>query len=161
MLLATMEELARLFQGQAGPFVICHANLHSNNLLRDQANHMFVIDWDDVMLAPRERDFIFVIEPSSHDNAPQDIPPFFKGYGQTEIDWIALTYYRCERVVQDLIECAQEVFFRDDLEEETRAASVQLFGELFAGDTMIEAAGRAAAYLPSGLSVYYQDAWNG
>lgn len=110
--LTSMEELARVLQGRSGPHVICHADLHPGNMLRDQTDHVFVIDWDDVMLAPKERDFLFVREAQVDGSALQDIPPFFQGYGQTEMDWIALTYYRCERVVQDLIECAQQVFFR-------------------------------------------------
>ncbi len=120
-------------------------------MLRDQADHMFVIDWDDVMLAPKERDFLFVREAQADGSALLDTPPFFQGYGQTEIDWIALTYYRCERVVQDLIECAQQVFFRKDLGDEIKADAVQLFGDIFAEGDEVDAACAAAAHLPSDL----------
>src|SRR6266567_1109704 len=106
----SLEKLAGVLQRQAGPYVICHADLHAANLLRDTPGHVFVIDWDEVMLAPKERDFIFVREPQA--------AAFWEGYGQTEIDWVALTYYLWERVVQDLIECTQDVCFRDDLGEE-------------------------------------------
>ena len=101
---------------------------------------MFVIDWDEVMLAPKERDFIFVREPQAD--------AFWEGYGQREIDWVALTYYRWERVVQDLIECTQNVCFRDDLGEETRADIARLFHEMLAeeGGT-VDAAYAAAAHL--------------
>jgi spectinomycin phosphotransferase len=71
------------------------------------------------MLAPNERDFIFVREPQAE--------AFFQGYGQAAIDWVAVTYYRWERVVQDLIENAQNVCFRDDLSEESKAAIAQAF----------------------------------
>src|SRR5207244_8410678 len=67
---------------RAGPYVICHADLHAANLLRDPAGHVFVIDWDEVMLAPKERDFIFVRE--------QQAAAIREGYRQTEIDWFAL-----------------------------------------------------------------------
>ena len=101
---------------------------------------MFVIDWDEVMLAPKERDFIFVREPQA--------AAFWEGYGQREIDWVALTYYLWERVVQDLIVCAQDVCFRDDLGEETRADIAQLFHEIVLGrSSTINAAYAAAAYL--------------
>ena len=111
---------------------------------------MFVIDWDEVMLAPKERDFIFVREPQAD--------PFFQGYGQREIDWIALTYYRWERVVQDLIEYAQNVCFRDDWAEETRADAARLFHEYLAeGGNNIAAAYAAAAHLPRDLTVHTRD----
>ena len=77
----------------------------------------------------------------------------FQGYGVAEIDWIALTYYRYERVVQDLIACAQEVFFRDDLGEGTKADSVQLFHAILAEGGEIDAASQASAHLPFDLTI--------
>jgi spectinomycin phosphotransferase len=139
-----LEKLAGMLQRRSGPYVICHADLHPANLIRDSAGHVFVIDWDDVMLAPRERDFIFAMELSAD--------AFWEGYGQTEIDWIALTYYLWERVVQDVIECAKDVFFNDDLGEETRADVVRLFDEILMGhSSTINAAHAAAAHLPGDL----------
>jgi spectinomycin phosphotransferase len=148
----SLEQLAGVLQGRTFPYVICHADLHPANLIRDRAGHVFAIDWDDVMLAPKERDFIYVREPQADGSARQDTPPFFQGYGQTEIDWMALTYYRWERVVQDLIECAQNVFFRDDWGEDTKADAAQLFHYILAGGGDIDAAYAAAAHLPSDLA---------
>ncbi len=125
--ITSLEKLAEELQSRTLPYVICHADLHPANLLHDSLGHMFVIDWDEVMLAPKERDFLFVKVSSADSEVLPGTPAFFQGYGQTEIDWIALTYYRYERVLQDMIECAQEVFFRDDLGEETKADSVKLF----------------------------------
>lgn len=105
---SSLQKLAGVLQKQSGSFVFCHADLHPANLIRDNQGHVHVIDWDDVMLAPKERDFIFVREPQAD--------AFWEGYGQPEIDWVALTYYRWERVVQDVIACAQDMFFNDDLE---------------------------------------------
>lgn len=139
-----LEKLAVLLQGRSGPYVICHADLHPANLIRDHAGHVFVIDWNDVMLAPKERDFIFVRELQAD--------AFWEGYGQREIDWIALTYYLWERVVQDVIECAKDVFFNDDLGEETRADVVRLFDEILIGrSSTINAAYAAGAHLPGDL----------
>ncbi len=118
-----MEELAQLLQRQAEPLVICHADFHRNNVLRDSSGNIFLIDWDDVMLALKERDFIFVHETKTG----QEPSPFFQGYGETEINRDALMYYRCERVITDIIQNVIEVFFRDDLEEATRIEAVRLF----------------------------------
>ena len=71
-----------------------------------------------------------------------------EGYRQTEIDWVALTYYLWERVVQDVIECTQDVCFRDDLGEEIRADIARLFHKILADDqSTIDAAYAAAAHL--------------
>ena len=136
----SLEKLAGVLQRRAGPYVICHADLHAANLLRDHAGHVFVIDWDEVMLAPKERDFIFVREPQA--------AAFWEGYGRTEIDWVALTYYLWERVIQDVIVNAQDVCFREDLGEETKADIAQMFDEyLLEGGDNITAAYEASARL--------------
>jgi spectinomycin phosphotransferase len=108
---------------------------------------VFVIDWDEVMPAPKERDFIFLREPQAD--------AFWEGYGQRAIDWPALTYYRWERVVQDLIEYAGDVCFRDDLAEETKADLARRFDRCLAEDgDHISAAYAAAAHLPRDLTVH-------
>jgi spectinomycin phosphotransferase len=143
----SLEKLAEVLQERPFPYVICHADLHPANLLRDHVGHVFVIDWDDVMLAPKERDFIFVREPQAD--------AFWEGYGQAEIDWMALTYYCWERVVTDVIECARNVCFRDDLGEESRADEAQLFHETLAEEgSNMDAAYAAAAHLPRDLIVH-------
>jgi len=101
---------------------------------------VFVIDWDEVMLAPKERDFIFIRETQAD--------AFWEGYGQREIDWLLLSYYLWERVMQDVIVNAQDVCFRDDLGEETKADIAQMFDEyLLEGGDNIAAAYEASARL--------------
>lgn len=149
--LTMLESLAGVLRGRSGPYVLCHADLHPANVIRDHANCVFVIDWGDAMLALKERDFLFVGEPPADDSESGGAPPFFRGYGQVEIDWVALTYYRCERVVQDLIECAQCVCFRDDLGEESKADELRLFGDIFAAGDEVDAVWATAAHLPPDL----------
>lgn len=148
-----LEILGNKLQKRTLPYVICHADLHPANLLRDQLGRVFVIDWDEVMLAPKERDFLFVKVSSADSEALPGTPAFFQGYGVTEIDWMVLTYYRYERVIQDLIACTQEVFFRDDLGEETKADSAQLFRAILAEGGEIEAASQASHHLPTDLTL--------
>ena len=149
----SLEKLAGVLQSRTLPYVICHADLHPANLLRDHFGHVFVIDWDEVMLAPKERDFLFVKQSPTDSEALPGTPAFFQGYGAAEIDWIALTYYRYERVIQDLIACAQEVFSRDDLGEGTKADSVQLFQAILTEGGEIDAASQASAHLSPDLTI--------
>ena len=39
----SLEKLAGVLQRRAGPYVICHADLHAANLIRDHAGHVFVL----------------------------------------------------------------------------------------------------------------------
>jgi spectinomycin phosphotransferase len=152
--MSSLEKLAGLLQERSGPKVICHADLHPGNLLRDRAGHIFVVDWDDVMLAPKERDFIFVSDGQADGSTLQEIPPFFQGYGETEVDWVALTYYRCERIIQDVIVCAQNVLLREDLGEATRAVEAQLFDEVLAEGGEVDTARAAVGHLSSDLGFH-------
>jgi len=103
-----MEALATALRSSDVPLVICHADLHAANLLRDRPDHAYIIDWDDVMLAARERDFIFVEDPGVAGSSP-----FFEGYGLHELSWQALAYYRYERVVTDAIAYIEEAVILD------------------------------------------------
>ncbi len=157
MVVTSLEKLGEILQRQTFSYVICHADLHPANVIRDSVGHVFVVDWDEVMLAPKERDFLFVGEPPTDDSARVGVPPFFQGYGPTQINWMVLTYYRYERVVQDLIECAHDVFLRDDLGEATKADAAQLFHDILAEGGEINAAFTAAAHLPQDLTIHNRD----
>ena len=145
--LTSLEKLARVLQSRTLPYVICHGDLHARNLIRDQAGRVFVIDWDEVLLAPKERDFLFV--------RPPHAAAFYQGYGQAEIDWVALTYFLWERVVQDLIECTRNVWFRPEWGEASRLEAIQLLEVILAQDNVhIAAAYQASAHLPTDLTVH-------
>jgi spectinomycin phosphotransferase len=148
---SALETLAPVLQERSRQYVICHADLHPSNVIRDHAGGVFVIDWDDVMLAPKERDFLFVGDPAEDISAWEGGSPFFQGYGPAAIDWVAVTYYRCERVVTDVVAFGQEVYCRADLGEDVKADSAELFGMLFAAGKMVDWAQDAAAHLPADL----------
>jgi spectinomycin phosphotransferase len=140
----SLQKLAGVLQKRSESYVFCHADLHTRNLIRDAHGHVFVIDWDDVMLAPKERDFIFI--------RGLQAEAFWEGYEHPEIDWVALTYYRWERTVQDVIACAQDIFYNDELGEESKADIADLFHEIMVGDTStVHDVYAAEAHLPPGL----------
>ena len=80
-------------------------------------------------------------------------PAFFQGYGQVNIDWIALAHYSYERVTQDVIACAENVCLRDDLGEESRANEAQLFQDVLAQGGEIDAATHASTHLSPDLTI--------
>ena len=116
--------------------------------MTDEQCNVFIVDWDEVMMAPKERDFIFLNEGSFYGLAGDSITPFIQGYGHTEIDWLMLTYYKFERAIQDLIAYTEEVLFKDDSAGKKKKADVlQAFNELFEGGGEISAAYSAAKHL--------------
>jgi Phosphotransferase enzyme family len=91
------------------PYSICHADPHQGNLLLGKEGEVWLIDWDDVILAPRERDLMFVIGGVfGHPNEDQ-LRWFFEGYGEVRVDPARLAYYRCVRALEDVGAFAADV----------------------------------------------------
>jgi spectinomycin phosphotransferase len=95
-------------------FVVCHADIHAWNLLIDSDGSLFIVDWDTLILAPKERDLMFIgggtdaVWPSAREHAL-----FYQGYGATEIDMNALAYYRYERIVEDIAAYCEQILLTD------------------------------------------------
>ncbi|MBK9748175.1 MAG: hypothetical protein IPO91_15555 [Chloroflexi bacterium] len=102
---------------------------------------LFVVDWDQPVIAPKERDLMFisggrVITAVTE----QQEAAFFAGYGQTEIDREALIYYRAAWVVQDIGGFAEQVFLLPDLSVEAKRQAIHYFVGSFAPDSIAESA---------------------
>ena len=114
-LIRRAERFALVIQAQDPEFILCHADIHVGNLLIDENDELYIIDWDTLMFAPKERDLMFVgggLGGGGH--TPQDeISLFYQGYGQTNIDPIALSYYRCERIIEDISIFCRQIFLSD------------------------------------------------
>ncbi len=130
------ETLGRRLRANPPARVLCHSDIHTANLLLDPSGGLHIIDWDDPKLAPVERDLMFI--PGGVEGAW-----FTQGYGTVEINPLALAYYRCEWVVQEVGDDGQRVLSMPELGERTRAASVEDFIQLFAPGDVVAAAQEA------------------
>jgi spectinomycin phosphotransferase len=135
-IVARAEELGRALRGMQLDFVICHSDAHTANLLVDSAGDLALVDWDGVQLAPKERDLMFVA-------GDREAPLFFRGYGETALDPLALAYYAYEWVVQEIGDFGERVFFSSDGGDATRSESVRGFEALFQPGDVVEAAYRS------------------
>jgi len=101
-------------------------------VLLDANQQVWIVDWDETLLAPKERDLMFVVGGiSSELVGPREEELFFQGYGATTLDRLALAYYRYAWAVSDIGDFGAQVFFRPDLGQVTRRAAVKLFMGLF------------------------------
>ena len=88
--------------GSSG-FVPCHGDVHTYNVLVDEHGSLVVVDWDDIVMAPRERDLMFIVgSPIGMPRGTHELEQFFRGYGPVEIDPRRLAYYHAEWAVQDV-----------------------------------------------------------
>lgn len=95
--------LGEALRRREAPGVVCHNDAHLGNILT-APGRVWLIDWDDAVLAPPERDLLFVIDGifASALVTPAEQAAFFAGYGKVAVDPDRLTYYRCTRALEDL-----------------------------------------------------------
>jgi spectinomycin phosphotransferase len=126
------EDLGRRLARRAPGCVLCHADIHTGNVLLDADQRVWIVDWDETLLAPKERDLMFVVGGiSSELVGPREEELFFQGYGATTLDPLALAYYRYAWAVGDIGAYGAQVFLRPDLGEVTKRAAADLFKQLF------------------------------
>ena len=81
------------------PMVVTHHDA-PGNVLKDAAGRIYLVDWDDVMLAPRERDTWF------HLTTPRDRETFLPLYRRTfpnyAVDERMYAYYTLARYFEDI-----------------------------------------------------------
>ncbi len=113
------EQLAHELQNETLEFVLCHSDIHGGNILIDEADKAYIVDWDDPIMAPKERDLMFIGGGVGNIwNKPHEEKLFYEGYGKTEINTTALAYYRNERIVEDIAEYMKEVLFTNAKSED-------------------------------------------
>lgn len=114
-------------------FVACHADPHLGNLVLTAEGAPVLIDFDDAVLAPRERDLMFVLGGGVLADAaatPQQQNWFSAGYGPHTVDTDLITYYRGLRTLEDASEPAWAVLDPQNSTEERCTALDHVGGVL-------------------------------
>jgi spectinomycin phosphotransferase len=137
------EQLAKYLLSQSRRFVLCHGDNHPGNLLLPNSDPtgLYIVDWDNPLYAPCERDLAMIGGTSAWSRA-EDVGLFYRGYHgvkvnpldgsqpQAEIDPVGLRYYRCERIIVDIAEFCQQLL-TDTAGGEDRAQSFAYFTGAF------------------------------
>lgn len=110
------EELACKLQKQPLEYILCHADIHGWNLIVDKEGILYIVDWDTLIFAPKERDLMFVGSGiwDSGRTAFVEESLFYQGYGKIKINQEAICYYRFERIIQDIGEYCEYIFLSDE-----------------------------------------------
>jgi spectinomycin phosphotransferase len=127
-LVGQAERLAKVLQQQPQEFVLCHADMHAGNILIDTSGVLYIVDWDTLILAPKERDLMFIGGGLMNNvrSADEEIHLFYQGYGETKINPVALAYYRNERIVQDISVYCRDILLTDEGGEDREVGYRQL-----------------------------------
>jgi spectinomycin phosphotransferase len=114
-LLERTRQLAVELKAKALEPVLCHTDFHGGNILISENDELYIVDWDNPILAPKERDLMFIgggIDNIWKGKREEEI--FYGGYGRTEINLTALAYYRYERIIEDLAVIAEQLLLSDE-----------------------------------------------
>lgn len=141
---ARAEQLAQALRSRPpsrlAQWVLCHADLHAWNLLHGPREGLYIIDWDNPILAPKERDLMFIgAGVGGIWNTPREAALFYQGYGGTEIDLTVLTYYRYERILEDVAEFSEQILSTTG-ETVDRQRGLQQFSAAFLPNDVVEIA---------------------
>jgi spectinomycin phosphotransferase len=107
------DQLSAVVQSQTLENFLCHADIHLGNLLITQDGKLYIVDWDTLIRAPKERDLMFIGGGVGSYYSDEE-RLFYEGYGQTPINQTALAYYRFERIVQDIAAYCEQLLLTDE-----------------------------------------------
>jgi spectinomycin phosphotransferase len=138
------EIIGRKLQSTSGPLVLCHGDIHAGNLLVDSASYLWIVDWDEVTLAPKERDLVFVVADDADDCVKKSAESwFFQGYGAVVIDHSALAYYRHMLAIGEVGDYGRRIFSTSGVDAETKYGVVEEFKNFFCTGGIVSVAERA------------------
>jgi spectinomycin phosphotransferase len=143
-LVARFEALSEHLRAQRPPLVLCHADAHPNNVLIDTADQLWIVDWDDAQLAPKECDLMMGVGGlGNYPAGPREAGWFFSGYGRTTVDPLALAYYRHARALGDIAANGEHVVLLPGASEATKRNGLHRMAQLFAPGSIISLTQRA------------------
>ncbi|MDQ2691099.1 MAG: phosphotransferase, partial [Chloroflexota bacterium] len=114
-LITRTEELASELRAMPLETVVCHTDIHGGNILISDQDDLYIVDWDNPLLAPKERDLMFIgggIDALWKSQREEAI--FYQAYGEARVDVVALAYYRYERIIEDLAVISRQLLTTDE-----------------------------------------------
>ena len=132
------ERLAQMLQEKPAEFILCHGDIHAWNLLIADSVTFYMVDWDTLIFAPKERDLMFIgVGLGGKGHTPQEEKAlFYQGYGYTRIDPIAMAYYRYERIIEDIAVYCGQIFLSDEGGEDRKQSFEYLQSNFLPGGTI-------------------------
>ncbi|MES2218284.1 MAG: aminoglycoside phosphotransferase family protein [Pseudomonadota bacterium] len=141
------EQLAKKLQNETQKFVLCHSDIHAGNVLIAEENAIYLVDWDDPIMAPKERDLMFIGGGVANVwNRKREEGEFYQGYGAADVNLSLLAYYRCERIVEDIALYGQDLLLTTTGDAD-RAQMVKHFVAMFEPNGVVEIAFNTAQNL--------------
>ncbi|MCP4416155.1 MAG: aminoglycoside phosphotransferase family protein [Chloroflexi bacterium] len=135
------EQLAQILKAHPPQFVVCHSDLHAGNILISNNGALFIVDWDELIFAAKERDLMYIGGGflASGFSPQEEEALIYQTYRPKQINPTALAYYRYEQIIQDTSTFCEQLF-QTDVSSEDRAESLHYLKSNFFPNQMIEIA---------------------
>lgn len=132
------ERLVQSLQSRPAPNTLCHCDIHAGNLLIDASEAIYIVDWDNPLMAPKERDLMAVggALMGNWRRPEEEELLFYRGYGEVQIDPRALAYYRYERIIQDIAAYCEQLFLTQEGGEDRVQALRYLLSNFLPNNTI-------------------------
>lgn len=141
LVVARGDRLGPALRQSRRPLVLCHADLHLWNIVVDESQEWWIVDWDEIVMAPKERDLMFVIGGIGHGLVRADeTARFLEGYGEPEIDPLGLAYYRFAWAAADIAAYAEEAVLTPGLSDAVRRDALAGLQATFAPGNIVDIA---------------------
>jgi spectinomycin phosphotransferase len=139
--------LSQKLQNEKHQFVLCHSDIHGGNVLLSDRGDLYIVDWDEPIMAPKERDLMFVGAGVANVwNKPEEEILFYKGYREVEINKEIIAYYRNERIIEDIAEYAEALLLYASSEND-RAILLSHFTAMFVPQGVVDIALKTAKHI--------------
>lgn len=141
-LIRRADRLAFELQSSSHSLVLCHADIHAGNVLITTDGDLYVVDWDMMVLAPKEHDLMFVGAGVGRTwNTQRESERFYRGYGPANIDPVSVGYYRYECIVEDIAVVCDKIL-ESKFSTQERARSLHYFASQFLPNNVVDIAFR-------------------
>ncbi len=91
--------------------VLCHADLHGGNLLLDDQDNLYILDWEGAHIAPQERDLFFFA--GEEDFWEIFLPAYEREFGPARLDSAVLGFYFYHRTLEDLTDWVARILYHN------------------------------------------------
>jgi spectinomycin phosphotransferase len=131
------QELAPAAQNNASALVLCHGDIHGRNVLIDSSGVLHIVDWDTAVLAPKERDLMFIGGGVGGIwNDEREAALFYEGYGPANVAGAVLAYYRYDRIVEDIAVTSRQILSKDFGDQDREKWAWQLERQFLPGNVV-------------------------
>ena len=139
-LVQVAERLGNELRSRKPDYVLCHGDIHEDNIIMASSGGLYIIDWDNAILAPKERDLVFF--GGDEDNLKQ----YFGLLNSKQAEPVIIDYYVLEWALQEIVDYSNRISSNSFFSLEGRLDAWHQFQSLFKTNQDVDRAYQVASH---------------